>query len=124
MNDKTILLIEDDLPLIRMYQVILEKAGFKVKNALDGEEGIKKINDDKPDLVLLDVILPKKDGFEVLKEVKSNQNTAKIPIFCLTVLHQEEDMKRCKNLGADDFLVKTDVTPDDLISKINSRLSS
>jgi len=115
-----ILIVEDDLPLLRMYQVVLQKAGCQVLSALDGEEGIEKVRDDNPDLILLDVVLPKKNGFQVLEYLKSDVNFSRIPVVCLSVLHQEEDIEQCKRLGAKDFLVKTDVDPEDVISKVLS----
>lgn len=85
-----ILLIEDDLPLLRMYQVAFKNCGHEFISATDGQEGLDKIRDEKPDLVLLDLVLPKKTGFEVLKESKSDPEMAKIPIVCLSVLHQQK----------------------------------
>lgn len=119
-----ILLIEDDLPLVRMYQIVLRKAGFEVVNALDGEEGLQKLKTEKPELVLLDLVMPKVDGFAVLKEVQNDSNYAKIPILCLSVLHQIEDMERAKSLGAVDFLVKTEVTPEEMINRVKKHLKS
>lgn len=119
-----ILLVEDDLPLVRMYQIVLQKAGFEFESALDGEEGLKIAKDQKPDLILLDLVMPKLDGFGVLKEIKAMPSLSKIPIICLSVLHQEEDIKKCKDLGASDYLVKTDVSSDEIIDKIKSFLES
>lgn len=113
-----VLLIEDDLPLLRMYQVVLEKNGCEVLHAIDGEEGLQKARTQNPDLILLDVVLPKKSGFEVLKELKSDKKLSSIPVVCLSVLHQEEDIKKCKSLGADDYLVKTEVSPEEVFSKV------
>lgn len=120
MNKPKVLLVEDDLPLLRMYQVVLQKAGCQVLSALDGEEGLKKARDDNPDLILLDVVLPKKNGFQVLKDLKDDVHLSRIPVVCLSVLHQEEDIEQCKRLGAKDFLVKTEVEPEDVISKVLS----
>ena len=119
-----ILLIEDDLPLLRMYQVVFKNAGYNILSAIDGEEGIKKAREEKPDLILLDLVLPKKSGFEVLKELKDDSQFSKIPIICLSVLHQEEDKEKCKELGAMDFFVKTDITPDELVLGVIRRLKT
>lgn len=117
-----ILLIEDDLPLVRMYQLVLKKAGFDVVCALDGEEGIKCVIRDSVDLILLDMVMPKKDGFEVLRELKSDKKLAPIPVICLSVLQQEQDIERSKQLGADDYLVKTKVSPDEVVSLVRKHL--
>ncbi len=117
-----ILLIEDDLPLLRMYQVAFKKSGVELIDAVDGEEGLKKAKESSPNLILLDLVLPKKSGFEVLKEVKSDPKTAKIPIICLSVLHQQEDIDKCRALGAADYIVKTDTVPEQVVSKALSRL--
>lgn len=119
-----VLLIEDDLPLVRMYEVVLKKAGFEVVCALNGEEGLAKIKKDSPDVVLLDLVMPKKDGFALLKELGEDKGQARIPVLCLSVLHQQEDIDRAKHLGAVDFLIKTEVTPDDMVVKIRKVLPS
>lgn len=119
-----VLLIEDDLPLVRMYEVVLKKAGFEVVCALNGEEGLGKIKEDGPDVVLLDLVMPKKDGFALLKELSEDKEYAQIPVLCLSVLHQQEDTDRAKLLGAVDFLIKTEVTPDDIVDKIRKVLPS
>ncbi len=117
-----ILLVEDDLPLLRMYQVAFKNSGHEFISATDGQEGLDKLREKKPDLVLLDLVLPKKHGFEVLKEAKGDPSIAKIPIICLSVLHQQEDIDKCRLLGADDYIVKTDTDPEQVVSKALSRL--
>lgn len=112
-----ILLIEDDLPLLRMYQVAFRNSGHKFIHAIDGEEGLKVIQGEKPDLVLLDLVLPKKSGFKVLEEVKKDPKLKATPVICLSVLHQQEDIDKCKLLGADDYIVKTDSTPQEVVKK-------
>ncbi len=119
-----ILLIEDDLPLVRMYQVAFKGSGHQLIEATDGEEGLTVAKKRKPDLILLDLVLPKKSGFDVLKELKSDPQLSHIPIACLTVLHQQEDIEKCKELGADDYFVKTNVLPQDIVRKVLSILSS
>ena len=117
-----VLLIEDDLPLLRMYQVAFSRSGVEFLHAIDGIEGLELAKKRKPDLVLLDMVLPKKNGFEVLKELKSDSELKKIPVVCLTVLHQKEDMENCKHLGAEDYLVKTDILPEKVVEKVLARL--
>jgi len=121
---KKILLIEDDLPLLRMYQLAFNKAGLDVSNAVDGNEGLAKAQKELPELILLDLVIPKKDGFEVLKQIRSDPKFNKTKVICLSVLHQQEDINRCQRLGADDYLVKTDVLPDQVVSKMNELLSN
>lgn len=118
-----ILLIEDDLPLLRMYEVAFKNSGHEFIHATDGEEGLKVIKEEKPDLVLLDLVLPKKSGFEVLEEVKKDPEIKATPVFCLSVLHQQEDIDKCKSLGADDYIVKTDTAPEQVVLKALSRLA-
>ncbi|MDO8452414.1 MAG: response regulator [bacterium] len=117
-----ILLIEDDLPLLRMYQVAFKNSGHVFITATDGQEGLDKIRKEKPDLVLLDLVLPKKHGFEVLKEAKDDPATAKIPVICLSVLHQQEDIDKCMALGAVDYFVKSDMAPEVVVSKTLAKL--
>lgn len=119
-----VLLVEDDLPLVRMYEVVLKRAGFEVLNALEGEEGLAKMKAENPDVVLLDLVMPKKDGFTVLKELQEDSALSKIPILCLSVLHQAEDIERALHLGAVDFLVKTEVTPEEIVSRVKKHLKS
>lgn len=118
-----ILLIEDDLPLLRMYEVAFKNSGHTFIHAVDGEEGLKVIASEKPDLVLLDLVLPKKSGFEVLEEVKKDLKLKATPVICLSVLHQQEDIEKCKQLGADDYLIKTESTPQEVVSKALSKLA-
>lgn len=115
-----VLLVEDDLPLTRMYQFVLEKADCTVITALDGEEALKKSTEPGIELVLLDLVLPKRDGFSVLQELKDRH--FKVPIVCLTVLHQEEDIKKAKDLGAADYLVKSDLSPEEVVVRVLSYL--
>jgi len=112
-----ILLIEDDLPLLRMYQIAFKNSGHEFIFATDGQEGLAKIRQEKPDLVLLDIVLPKKTGFEVLQEAKGDPKIAKLPIICLSVLHQQEDIDKCLSLGAVDYIVKSDTSPEQVVSK-------
>lgn len=116
----TVLLVEDDLPLLRMYQLVLEKAECNVIAAVNGEEALKKAGEPGIELVLLDLVLPKIDGFNVLKTFKARHY--KIPVVCLTVLHQPEDIAKAKGLGAVEFLVKTDLNPEEIVVRVLSHL--
>lgn len=123
--NRHILLIEDDPMLTELYQTKLEMDGFQVSVATDGETGLTQARKLKPDLILLDIMLPKVNGFEVLKSIKHHQPTAGIPVIVLTNLGGEKadsDKQLALNLGADEFLVKTFHLPDDIVGKIKSSL--
>ncbi|MEK7643546.1 MAG: response regulator [Patescibacteria group bacterium] len=103
-----ILLIEDDKFLIKLYSDKLTREGFEVSMAITGEEGLSKVKSEKPELILLDVILPQKNGFDILSALKLDSTTKSIPVVMLTNLGQESDVKTGLELGAVDYLVKTD----------------
>ncbi|QQG42965.1 MAG: response regulator [Candidatus Giovannonibacteria bacterium] len=113
-----ILAVEDDKFLRDLIVQKLRKEGFATFEAIDGEEGLKMAKEHRPDLILLDLILPGMDGFEVLRRMKSDQNTSSIPIIVLSNLGQKEDMDRAVSGGAEDFMVKAHFTPGEIISKI------
>lgn len=117
-----ILLVEDDPFLLDMYSTKFKDVGFDVDIAQDGEMGISKTKELMPDLVLLDIVLPKKDGFEVLKTLKSDSQTAKIPVVMLTNLGLESDVKRGLELGAQSYIIKAHFTPTEVVAKIKEIL--
>lgn len=119
---KTILIIEDDRFLRQLISQKLIKEGYDVSQAMDGEEGLKKIREEKPGLILLDLILPGIDGFEVLSQMKKEQEIAEIPVIILSNLGQREDVERGLNLGAVDYLIKAHFTPGEIIEKAKSAL--
>jgi len=119
---KTILIIEDDKFLRELIIQKLLKENFEVSEAIDGEEGIKKIKEEKPDLILLDLILPGIDGFEVLSRMKEDPALASIPVIILSNLGQKEDVERGLKLGAVDYLIKAHFTPGEIIEKIKTNL--
>ena len=108
MEKTKILIVEDDKFLIKLYSNKLRREGFLVIEAISGEEALNKIFGEKPDLILLDLVLPQKSGFEILSEIKLNKETRDIPVIILTNLGQESDVKRGLALGAVAYLVKTD----------------
>ena len=120
---KNILIVEDDKFLRELISQKLIKEKYNVSEAIDGEEGIKKIKEEKPDLVLLDLILPGIDGFEVLAQMKEDRNVTKIPAIILSNLGQKEDIEKGLKLGAVDYLVKAHFTPAEIIEKIEAVLS-
>ena len=117
-----ILIIEDDRFLLKLYSGKLKREGFEVLESLTGEEGLKKVTAEKPDLVILDLVLPRKNGFDVLCEMKLNKETKKIPVIILTNLGQEPDIKTGLEMGADAYLVKTDVSVNQLPSLVRKHL--
>lgn len=116
-NKKKILLAEDDKFIARAYQDGLTRAGFEVVSAVNGQEAIDKVKSEKPDLVLLDLIMPKKNGFEVLEEIKADQ-TLKMPVIILSNLSQDSDIEKAKELGAVDYIVKSNFSMKEVIKKI------
>ena len=119
---KTILIVEDDKFLRELIVQKLLKEGYDISEAIDGEEGIKKIKTEKPDLILLDLILPGIDGFEVLSRMKADEKLAKIPVIILSNLGQREEIERGLKLGANDYMIKAHFTPREIIDKIKTVL--
>ena len=115
-----ILIIEDDRFLRELIARKLKNEGYEIAEAVDGEEGLKKIKEEKPDLVLLDLILPGIDGFEVLTRAKEDPVIAQIPVIILSNLGQREEIERGLKLGAIDYLVKAHFTPGEIIEKIKN----
>ncbi len=122
-NKKNILLAEDDRFISKAYKAGLEKAGFEVIPAYDGVEALKKIKEKEPDLVLLDIVMPEKNGFEVLEEMKMNKGMKNIPVVIISNLGQESDIKKGKELGVLDYLVKTDHSMKEVVEKVKYCLS-
>lgn len=119
-----ILLMEDDQFLGEIYVKKLMESGFEVQVANDGEQGLAALKERKPDLVLLDIVMPNLDGFAVLEKVKADKNLARIPVILLTNLWQPEDIERGKKLGADAYVVKAHFTPKEVVNKIKEVLSA
>lgn len=117
-----LLIIEDDKFLRDLISQKLRKEGFNVLEAMDGEEGLKIAREKAPDIVLLDLILPGMDGFEILKILKSDKNASQIPVIVLSNLGQKEDMDRALSGGAEDFMIKAHFTPGEIVAKIKSVL--
>ncbi|MFA5777036.1 MAG: response regulator [Parcubacteria group bacterium] len=122
MEKKKILIVEDDCILQKALQEFLVEEGFEIFCALDGEEGVKMGKEKTPDLILLDIILPRKDGFEVLKELKSYEKTKKIPVVLLTNLGSLNDIEKAIALGATTYLIKADYKLEEVSRKIKEIL--
>ena len=115
---KTILIVEDDEFLRSLTAKRLEKENYHIEVAVDGENAISTVESVKPDLILLDLLLPGKDGFEVLKKIRLTESTKGIPVIIFSNLGQKEDIEKAKALGVDDFLIKANFTLDDVVGKI------
>ncbi len=118
-----VLLVEDDSFLRDLISQKLTKEGFQVLQAVDGEDGFRKATQEKPHIVLLDLILPGLDGFEVLKKIRADQGVSGMPVIILSNLGQKDDIEKGLRLGATDYLVKAHNTPGEIIDKIKSVLA-
>ena len=116
--EKKILIIEDDKFLRELIAQKVLKEGYLVTEAVDGEDGAKKAKEEVPNLILLDLILPGIDGFEVLAKVKEDPTTAQIPVIIFSNLGQKDDVEKGLKLGAVDYLIKAHFTPGEIIEKI------
>lgn len=119
---KKILFIEDEPALQTTFGDILKQNGYKMISALDGEIGLRLAKSEKPDLILLDLILPKMDGFDVLKSLKEDPKTKKIPVIILTNVERIEDIDQALELGATTYLVKTQYRLEEVMEKIKKSL--
>lgn len=113
-----IVLVEDDNFLAGMYVTKLNLDGFDVALASDGERGLKLAREENPAIILLDVVLPKMSGFDVLRDLKSDPKTRDIPVLLLTNLGQRDDVKKGLDLGAVDYLIKAHFMPSEVVDKI------
>ncbi|MEA2113536.1 MAG: response regulator [Patescibacteria group bacterium] len=120
---KKILIIEDDSFLSEMYETKLAQSGFEVETAFDGKTGLSKAKDGSYDLILLDIVLPKMDGFEVLREIKKLDSAIKeTPVVLLTNLGQKNEVEKGVGLGADEYIIKAHFTPTAVVDKIKKLL--
>ncbi len=117
-----ILMMEDNIFLRKLYREKLTRAGFDFIEATNGIEGINKVNTESPDLVILDLILPRKNGFDVLTEMKGDSKTRNIPVIILSNLGQEIDIKEGLALGAKEYLIKTEVRLLEVVNKVKKWL--
>lgn len=121
-NKKKILLVEDDAMISSIYKAKFEADGFEVLAAVDGIGGLAMAKKEKPDIIMLDVILLGLDGFSVLEEIKKDKTTQNIPVIMLTNLGTEDDKAKGKKMGAEDYLVKASLTPGQISDKIKEVL--
>jgi len=123
-SKKRILLVEDDEGLAEVYVTRLDAEGFTIKRVPNGEDALAAALEFKPDLVLLDVMMPKVSGFDVLDILRNTPETTNLKIIMLTALSQETDRERAKSLGVDDYLVKSQVVIADVVDRIKAHLAS
>ncbi len=117
-----ILIVEDEEILYNLLSRKLKKEGYSVEVAIDGESGIEKMKKNKPDLVLLDIVMPKKDGFEVMEEMQKRDDLKNIPIVIISNSGQPVELGRAKKLGACDWLIKTEFSPQEVIKKVKRQI--
>lgn len=120
---KKILLVEDDDALANVYTMRLEAEGFAVRRVPNGEDALAAAKDYHPDLILLDAMMPKISGFDVLDILRNTPETGSIKIIMLTALSQESDKQRAQGLGVDDYLVKSQVVITDVVDRIRHHLN-
>lgn len=124
MIKKKILIVEHDTFLAGIYAAKFEQAGFEVVHVADGELALVATSKKMPDVILMDVVLPKLNGFEVLEKIKSDKKTEHIPVILLTNLGQKEDVERGLALGAADYLIKAHFMPDETVEKVRKALEA
>ncbi len=119
-----IIIVEDDEMLQGMYGQKFQMEGYQVFSAFNGADGMKMIEAEKPDIILLDVIMPKMDGFVALKKIRKHSDSviANTPVILLTNLGQEEDVRKGRELGANDYFIKANHTPQDVLDKVKALL--
>lgn len=121
-NQTHVLIVEDDNFLAEIYQKKFEMEGFKVSMAGNGEQGLNDAKKKKPDIILLDILLPKLDGFAVLEALKKDVGAKNIPVILLTNLGQKDDVERGLKEGANDYLIKTHFKPSEVVDKVRKVL--
>ena len=119
---KKILLIEDDDMLRDLITKRLTKGGYQIVQSIDGISGLKAVEDEKPDLVLLDIVLPGIDGYEILGKIKNNALLSKTPVVMLSNLSQKDDVEKALKLGAADYFIKINFTSEEVLEKIKNIL--
>ena len=118
-----ILIIEDEHDICEVYSEVLSMAGYKVQEAADGETGMQKIRDEDWDVLLLDIMLPGKDGLKILKEIRANPELRKGLVVALTNLNSESIIKEAFDQGVDGYLIKSEITPDKVVEEVNKILA-
>lgn len=115
---KVVMVVEDDAFLVKAYQVKLEKEGYEVWIATDGNEAISYLSKSRPNIVLLDLMLPGASGFDILTQIRKTEGWKNVPVIILTNLGQPQDMQQGKELGAVDYMIKANTKINDIVSKV------
>ena len=113
-----VLVVEDDRFLVSAYRAKLEKSGYEVQIASDGDEALAVLKSFTPDVMLLDLVMPRRDGFSTLEEIKKDSRLDKIPVIVTSNLGQKEDIDKAMALGANDYIIKSDLSIEELVGKI------
>jgi len=121
-GQKTILLIEDEKELADVFGLKLRAEGYNVLNADDGAKGVEMMKESKPDLVLMDLVMPNCDGYKALEQIKKDKSIKDITVCAWSNLTQEDEIEKAKKLGADHYLIKSDYTPSKLAEKVKELL--
>lgn len=121
-SKKFILVAEDDKFYANIFRTKLSREGYEVQVAGDGEQVLNAARQKKPDLIMLDLIMPVKDGFEALEEIKADNSLKNIKVIVISNLGQDEDVKKAKDLGAVDYLIKTNMSINEMVEKVKSYL--
>lgn len=119
---KKILFIEDERHFQEMLDVVFKAEGFETFSAYNGVDGVRMAEEERPDIILSDLVLPKKDGFNVINELKNNPNISNIPIIILTNLEESQNIEKVISSGAKMYLVKSNYTLDDIVAKVKDTL--
>ncbi|MEI7792493.1 MAG: response regulator [Candidatus Berkelbacteria bacterium] len=124
LEGKVLLIVDDDLTLLEMYVERIKAEGAIVVSAGDGEAGLAQIVESKPSVILLDIMMPKMNGFDVLRKMQESPEMAAIPVILLTALNDDQKRNEGMKLGAVDYVVKSETLPIDVIAKINEVLEN
>lgn len=119
-----ILIVDDDMILREMYEARLKEGGYEIVSASDGEEALQKAASEKPDVILLDIMMPKVNGIDVMKKLREDEPTANIPVILLTALVREIDKVKEMMREYDAYLIKSEIMPGEVVEKIESALKS
>jgi len=119
---KKILLIEDEEIMCSLLEGRLSNEGYEVRVTKDGEEGLSAMRANRPDLVLLDIVMPKKDGFEVMTEMRNDQSLQSIPVVIISNSGQPVELNKARELGAKDWLIKTEFDPQEVVEKVKKQI--
>lgn len=123
-GQQKVLIVDDDPYISEMYSLKFKESGFVIDTAMNGKDALEKVKSFNPDIVLLDVVMPVYDGFEVLKRLKADRDTASCKVIILSNLGQREDIERGKELLANDYIIKAHFTPSEVVEKVKSILAS